>query len=131
MSAEPIILLGFVKKNAIMMLDSALEAQKRDPSISPLQVITGGCNVRIRPIMMTAMAALMGALQIALGIGAGSDARRPLGLAVAGALCFSQLIIFYITSAYYWYLEIFSKKLKNRRLRKKSHLENKAYPECL
>lgn len=65
------MLLGIVKKNAIMMLDFALEAQKNDPSLDPLAAITQGCHVRFRPIMMTTVAALMGALPIAVGIGAG------------------------------------------------------------
>ena len=106
-----IMLLGIVKKNAIMMLDFALEEQRKDPSISPLEAITKGCHVRFRPIMMTTMAALMGALPIAIGIGAGAEARRPLGLAVVGGLCFSQFITLYITPVYYFYMEKFSKWL--------------------
>lgn len=107
-----IMLLGIVKKNAIMMLDFALEAQKRNPGISPLAAITEGCHVRFRPIMMTTMAALMGALPIAIGIGAGADARRPLGMAVVGGLCFSQVITLYITPVYYYYMERLSQRLK-------------------
>lgn len=110
-----IMLLGIVKKNAIMMLDFALEAQKRDPDISPLAAITEGCHVRFRPIMMTTMAALMGALPIAIGIGAGADARRPLGIAVVGGLCFSQLITLYITPVYYYYMEKLARKSGRRK----------------
>ena len=107
-----IMLLGIVKKNAIMMLDFALEAQRRDPDISPLAAITEGCHVRFRPIMMTTMAALMGALPIAIGIGAGADARRPLGMAVVGGLCFSQVVTLYITPVYYYYMERLSQRLR-------------------
>lgn len=113
-----IMLLGIVKKNAIMMLDFALEAQKRDPAITPLAAITEGCHVRFRPIMMTTMAALMGALPIAIGMGAGADARRPLGLAVVGGLCFSQIVTLYITPVYYYYMEKLAgsfPKLSSRR----------------
>lgn len=113
-----IMLLGIVKKNAIMMLDFALEAQRHNPQISPLDAITEGCHVRFRPIMMTTMAALMGALPIAIGIGAGADARRPLGMAVVGGLCFSQLITLYITPVYYYYMEKMSRGWKNRRQNK-------------
>jgi HAE1 family hydrophobic/amphiphilic exporter-1 len=109
-----IMLLGIVKKNAIMMLDFALEAQRRDPSITPLEAITQGCHVRFRPIMMTTMAALMGALPIAIGFGAGADARRPLGLAVVGGLCFSQIVTLYITPVYYYYMERLSRRLQKK-----------------
>ena len=109
-----IMLLGIVKKNAIMMLDFALEAQRHDPSCTPLQAITQGCHVRFRPIMMTTMAALMGAVPLAVGMGMGADARRPLGLAVVGGLCFSQLVTLYITPVYYYYMEKFSQWLGRR-----------------
>lgn len=109
-----IMLIGIVKKNAIMMLDFALEIQHHDKSITPLDAITRGSLVRFRPIMMTTMAALMGALPIAIGIGAGADARRPLGLAVVGGLCFSQLVTLYITPVYYYYLENLSQYLRKR-----------------
>ncbi|MDO5483629.1 MAG: efflux RND transporter permease subunit, partial [Desulfovibrionaceae bacterium] len=109
-----IMLLGIVKKNAIMMLDFALEAQRRDASVDPLAAITEGCHVRFRPIMMTTIAALMGALPIAIGMGAGAEARRPLGLAVVGGLCFSQVVTLYITPVYYYYMERFSRWLNRR-----------------
>lgn len=109
-----IMLIGIVKKNAIMMLDFALEAQRHDSGLSPLDAITRGCHVRFRPIMMTTMAALMGALPIAIGVGAGADARRPLGLAVVGGLCFSQLVTLFITPVYYYYLEKLSRYLGRR-----------------
>ena len=111
-----ILLIGIVKKNGIMMVDFAVEARQQGKT--PVNAIYEACLVRFRPIMMTTMAALMGTLPIALGIGAGADARRPLGLAVVGGLIFSQFLTLYLTPVFYTYMESWQTSLKKRRWKK-------------
>ena len=99
-----LLLIGIVKKNAILMIDFALDAQ-RNQGMSPEQAIKEACILRFRPIMMTTIAALMGALPIAFGIGAGAELRQPLGISVAGGLIFSQFVTLIITPVIYLYLD--------------------------
>ena len=108
-----IMLIGIVKKNAIMMIDFALEAE-RVQGKTPAEAIYQGAITRFRPIMMTTMAALMATLPIALGFGAGSESRRPLGLAVVGGLVFSQIVTLYITPVIYTYLDSAQRWVKGR-----------------
>jgi HAE1 family hydrophobic/amphiphilic exporter-1 len=105
-----ILLVGIVKKNGIMMVDFAIEAQRKEGK-SPADAIFAACMVRFRPIMMTTMAALIGTLPIALGHGTGSEARRPLGIAIVGGLLFSQILTLYLTPVFYTYMENWRKAL--------------------
>ncbi|HMK61113.1 MAG TPA: efflux RND transporter permease subunit [Dissulfurispiraceae bacterium] len=118
-----IMLIGIVKKNAIMMIDFALEAQRNEGKTAA-DAIFQGCIIRFRPIMMTTMAALMGTLPIALGFGAGSQSRRPLGLAVVGGLLFSQLITLYLTPVFYTYMESLQKAFTGMLKRRKAGRDN-------
>jgi len=120
-----IMLIGIVEKNAIMMIDFAIEAQ-RAGNRSPSEAILEAASVRFRPIMMTTMAALMGAIPIAIGWCAGASTRRPLGVAVVGGLAFSQLVTLYVTPVFYTYLD----ELQHRFSRKRaSHAAPAAEPE--
>ncbi|MEW6265592.1 MAG: efflux RND transporter permease subunit [Thermodesulfobacteriota bacterium] len=109
-----IMLIGLVKKNGIMMIDFAIAA-RRNQGKSAADAIYDACLIRFRPIMMTTMAALVGTLPIALGYGAGGEARQPLGLAVVGGLLFSQFLTLFVTPVFYIYLETFSEWLGRRR----------------
>jgi hydrophobic/amphiphilic exporter-1 (mainly G- bacteria), HAE1 family len=108
-----IMLIGIVKKNAIMMVDFAI-SREREGHKSAQEAIYEGSLIRFRPIMMTTMAALMGTLPIALGSGMGADARRPLGLAVVGGLIFSQMVTLYLTPVFYTYMDSFQGWLARR-----------------
>jgi hydrophobic/amphiphilic exporter-1 (mainly G- bacteria), HAE1 family len=112
-----ILLIGIVKKNGIMMVDFALQAE-REQHLSPHDSIRQACLMRFRPIMMTTMAALLGALPLALGHGTGSELRRPLGYTMVGGLILSQALTLFTTPVIYLYLDEFSAKMRGRRKKK-------------
>jgi HAE1 family hydrophobic/amphiphilic exporter-1 len=120
-----IMLVGLVKKNAIMMIDFALDTQ-REEGKSAAEAIYQGALIRFRPIMMTTMAALMGTLPIAVGFGAGAESRQPLGLAVVGGLIFSQTLTLYITPVYYYYLDKVQHRFGNLFGKKKERVHEGA-----
>ncbi len=108
-----IMLIGIVKKNAIMQIDFALDAERE--GATPKEAIYQGCLTRFRPIMMTTMAALLGAVPIAMGYGAGGEARQPLGLVVVGGLMFSQLVTLYLTPVVYTYMAALQDMLRRKK----------------
>jgi multidrug efflux pump subunit AcrB len=114
------VLVGIVKKNAIMMIDFAIEAQRKENKAAE-EAIFQACIIRFRPIMMTTMAALMGSLPIALALGAGGQARRPLGMAVVGGLIVSQMLTLFLTPVIYIYFEHFRHWLAERRAARLPH----------
>jgi len=118
-----ILLIGIVKKNAIMMIDFALDAERR-LGIEPAQAIYRACLLRFRPIMMTTMAALLGAIPLAVGFGDGAELRRPLGISIVGGLIVSQMLTLYTTPVVYLYLDRFrlwSKRKLSRRADVQAH----------
>ena len=117
-----IMLVGIVEKNAIMMIDFAIETERNEHK-PPAEAILQAASVRFRPIMMTTMAALMGALPIAFGWGAGAETRRPLGVAVVGGLAFSQLVTLYVTPVFYTYLDELQTWLRRNRVKDDAPIE--------
>jgi multidrug efflux pump len=110
-----ILLIGIVKKNAIMMIDFALEAERVEGK-PPLEAIYEACLLRFRPIMMTTMAALLGGLPLALGSGTGSELRRPLGITIVGGLIFSQLLTLYTTPVVYLAFDRLSRRFRREKV---------------
>jgi multidrug efflux pump len=116
-----ILLIGIVKKNAIMMIDFALEAERKR-GMRPEEAIYQACMLRFRPIMMTTMAALCGAIPLAVGLGDGAELRRPLGISIVGGLIVSQMLTLYTTPVVYLYLDRFRLHCKRVFSRRTPHV---------
>src|SRR6185312_12807409 len=115
-----ILLIGIVKKNGIMMVDFALHAE-RNEGLAPQAAIRKACLLRFRPIMMTTMAAILGALPLMLGRGTGSELRQPLGYTMVGGLVLSQMLTLFTTPVVYLYLDRFSNRMRQRRHARAEH----------
>jgi multidrug efflux pump len=114
-----VLLIGIVKKNAIMLIDFALDAERKD-GMSPDESIYQACLLRFRPIMMTTMAALLGAVPLALGTGTGSELRRPLGITIIGGLLISQLLTLYTTPVIYLYFDQLARRFSRKPARREA-----------
>ena len=115
------LLIGIVKKNAIMMIDVALEVE-RNQGLEPREAIFHACLLRFRPILMTTMAAMLGALPLALGFGDGAELRRPLGISIIGGLLVSQVLTLYTTPVIYLYLDRFRHRGRDPHSRLARHM---------
>ena len=120
-----ILLIGIVKKNAIMMIDFAIQ-RERDAGMTPRDAILEAATLRFRPIMMTTMAALFGALPLAFGAGDGAEIRQPLGIAIVGGLIVSQVLTLYTTPVVYLYLDRMSQASRRRRAARRERREARA-----
>ena len=120
MPISAMMLIGIVKKNAIMMIDFALEAE-REGGQTPENAIFQACLLRFRPIMMTTMAALLGGVPLALGTGTGSELRRPLGITIIGGLIFSQMLTLYTTPVIYLAFDRLAARISGRRGANRAH----------